>query len=145
MTKIIRSALVRYPAKAMFVLVEDVESYPDFLPWCRASRVLRRMDGGVIEAELEIARAGFQQSFATRNSSSDFREIRMQLLSGPFRRLEGVWQFMELRQDACKVTLDLEFELASRLVAAAFGGIFGQICDTMVGAFSERAKQVYGP
>lgn len=142
MTHVNKSALVRFPAHLMYALVEDVESYPKFLPWCAKSRVLRR-SGDVVDAELEIAKAGFHKSFATRNTLLAPREIRMSLLEGPFAHLEGVWTFSALRQDASKISLDLAFEMHGALANLAFGALFNQICNTMVGAFCDRAKQLY--
>jgi len=144
MTTIERSALVRFSARSMFKLVDDIEAYPEFLPWCSGSRVLQRSDD-FVDAELEIARGGFRKSFATRNKvSASGEEIRMSLLNGPFSSLEGVWKFVPLREDASKVCLKLDFELASRLGGLAFGTMFSQICSSMVSAFSNRAKEIYG-
>ena len=142
MTRICRSALVRLPARRLFEIVDDIEAYPEFLPWCSASRILQRQ-GDLVEAELDIARGGFNQSFSTRNTVAAPREIRMSLLRGPFRRLEGVWTFTELREDASKISLELEFDLSGMLASLAFGAIFTQICDTMVEAFSERARALH--
>ncbi|BBL72134.1 type II toxin-antitoxin system RatA family toxin [Methylogaea oryzae] len=143
MTVIQKSALVRFPAAAMYDLVNDIERYPEFLPWCSASRVLSRSPD-VVEAELDIARGGFNKSFATRNLLKPGEEMRMTLLRGPFDFLEGVWTFTPLREDASKIALDLRFELSGALASLAFGAVFNQICGTMVSAFSERAKQLYG-
>ncbi len=142
MTTVSRSALVRFPAHLMYELVEDVESYPRFLPWCSASRILRR-SGDVVDAELEISKAGFQKSFATRNTLLAPEQIRISLLEGPFSHLEGVWTFTPLRKDASKISFDLEFEMTGKLANLAFGTIFNQICNTMIDAFNERAKAVY--
>jgi ribosome-associated toxin RatA of RatAB toxin-antitoxin module len=142
MTTVSKSALVRFPAHMMYELVEDCESYPQFLPWCRASRVLRR-SGDVVDAELEISKAGFHKAFATRNTLLAPQEIRISLLEGPFSHLEGVWTFLPLRADASKISLELEFEMSGALANLAFGAIFNQICNTMVGAFCDRAKALY--
>jgi ribosome-associated toxin RatA of RatAB toxin-antitoxin module len=142
MTRVQKNALVRFPAHLMFEIVDDVVSYPQFLPWCSASRILRR-SGDVIDAELVISKAGFNQSFATRNTVLAPQEIRITLLNGPFSHLEGVWTFTPLRADASKIALDLEFEMSGKLANLAFGALFGQICDTMVGAFHERAKALH--
>ncbi len=142
MTTVQKSALVRFPAHIMFELVEDIDSYPKFLPWCSGSRIIRR-SGDIVDAELEISRAGFNKSFATRNTILAPQEIRMSLLNGPFSHLEGVWTFTPLRSDASKISLDLEFEMSGKLASLAFGAIFNQICNTMVGAFSDRAKALY--
>ena len=142
-TVVQKSALVKFSARQMFELVEDVESYPKFLPWCGGSRILRR-EGDIVEAELQIAKAGFHKSFATRNRLEKYGKIYMNLLEGPFSSLEGVWNFIPLREDASKITLDLEFEIAGKLAALAFGPVFNQICNTMVTSFTQRAKTIYG-
>lgn len=139
-----KSILVRYPAQFMFRLVEDIEAYPQFLPWCRSSRILRRQ-GDEVDAEIEIARGAFHKKFATRNRHMGHTEIRLKLLDGPFTHLQGAWTFQALHEEACKVSLNLEFEISGRLANLAFGAMFGQICNTLVGAFSQRAKEVYGP
>lgn len=143
MRKIHKSALVRHSADLLFDLVDDIESYSKFLPWCRASRVLKR-EGNMVEAELEVARGRFQQTFATRNFNDPGRQIHMTLLRGPFTHLEGVWRFQPLRENASKITLDLEFEMASRLGRLAFGPVFNHICETLVDAFTQRARSLYG-
>jgi ribosome-associated toxin RatA of RatAB toxin-antitoxin module len=142
MTTVQKSALVRFPAHLMFELVEDIPTYPQFLPWCSGSRIIRR-SGDVVDAQLDISRAGFNKSFATRNTILAPQEIRMSLLTGPFSHLEGVWTFTPLRSDASKISLDLEFEMSGKLASLAFGAIFNQICNTMVSAFSDRAKALY--
>ena len=142
MAAVSKSALVRFPAYLMYELVEDCESYPKFLPWCSASRILSR-SGDVVDAELEISKGGFHKSFATRNTLLAPQEIHITLLEGPFAHLEGVWKFTPLREDASKISLDLEFEMAGKLANLAFGTIFNQICNTMVGAFCDRAKDLY--
>lgn len=143
MAKIEKSALVRFPAASMCILVEDIESYPHFLPWCRSSNVLRR-EGDLVEAELEIARGGFHKRFATRNRHVGKEEIHISLLSGPFSHLEGIWRFQSLREDASKISLEIDFELSGKLADLAFGALFSQICNTLVGAFTERARVLYG-
>ena len=126
----------------MFDLVNDVESYPEFLPWCSASRILRREDD-TVEAELMISKGGFNKSFATRNTLVQGSRITLSLLNGPFSSLSGTWNFIPLREDASKITLDLEFEMSGRLANLAFGTVFNQICNTMVASFTQRAKDVY--
>ena len=142
MATVKKNSLVRYPAHLMYDLVEDVESYPKFLPWCSGSRILHR-SGNIVEAELEISKAGIHKSFATRNTLLAPGEIRISLLEGPFEHLEGVWTFTPLRPDASKIELDLEFEMSGKLATLAFGTLFNQICNTMVEAFINRAKTAY--
>jgi ribosome-associated toxin RatA of RatAB toxin-antitoxin module len=142
MTVVQKSALVKFSAKQMFDLVNDIESYPKFLPWCSASRILKR-EGDIVEAELTISKGGFKKSFSTRNRIDQGGQITVSLLEGPFTYLEGVWTFMPLREDASKISLDLEFEMPGVLASLAFGTVFHQICNTMVTSFIERAKMVY--
>lgn len=142
MTLVQKSALVKFSAQQMFDLVNDIESYPKFLPWCSGSRVLKR-EGDYIEAELMISKGGFKKSFSTRNKIDQGGVITVSLLDGPFTHLEGVWKFMPLRDDASKISLDLEFEMSGKLASLAFGAVFNQICNTMVSSFTNRARQVY--
>ncbi len=142
MTHVQKSALVKFSALQMFELVDDIESYPEFLPWCRGTRILKR-EGDIVEAEIQISKAGFNKSFATRNRNDGHGKIFLSLLNGPFSSLDGFWEFMPLREDASKISIDLEFEMNGKLASLAFGTIFNQICNTMVSSFSERAKQIY--
>ncbi|MSP27572.1 MAG: type II toxin-antitoxin system RatA family toxin [Methylococcales bacterium] len=141
-TVIHKSALVKFSAQQMFDLVNDIEAYPQFLPWCGGSRILKR-EADFVEAELLIAKAGFHKTFATRNCIDQGGSMTISLLNGPFSRLDGVWNFMPLREDASKISLDLEFEMSGMLANLAFGAVFNQICNTMVSSFITRAKQVY--
>lgn len=138
-----KSALVKYSAQQMFDIVDNIEAYPEFLPWCGGTRILKR-EGDIVEGEIIIAKAGFHKAFATRNRLVVGEKIYMSLLEGPFSSLEGVWQFMPLREDASKISLDLEFEVSGKLASLAFGPVFNQICNTMVSSFTQRAKQLYG-
>lgn len=143
MTSIQKSALVKFSAQDMFKLVDDIESYPDFLPWCSGSKIISRTEE-VVEAELSISKGGFNKAFTTRNVIDRGGRITMTLVKGPFSYLEGVWNFMPLREDASKISLDLEFEMSGVLANLAFGTVFNQICNTMVSSFTQRAKDIYG-
>jgi ribosome-associated toxin RatA of RatAB toxin-antitoxin module len=142
MTRIEKSALVKFSAQQMFDLVNDIERYPQFLPWCSGSRIIKRADN-IIEAELSISKGGFQKNFSTRNTLEYGSKMTVELLDGPFSHLTGEWNFSPLRDDASKITLDLEFELSGKLASLAFGAVFNQICNTMVSSFTQRAKDVY--
>lgn len=142
-TVVQKSALVKFSAQQMYALVEDIESYPQFLPWCSGSKILHK-ENNIVDGRLDIAKAGFHKSFATRNRLDPSGKIYLSLLEGPFSSLEGVWSFLPLREDASKISLDLEFEISSKLTSLAFGPVFNQICNTMVTAFTQRAKVIYG-
>ena len=143
MSTVQKSALIKYSAQQMFQIVDDIEAYPEFLPWCSGSKILKREDD-IVEAELQISKAGFNKSFATRNRNDGHGKLFMTLLDGPFSSLDGVWDFMPLREDASKISLDLDFEMHGKFASLAFGAVFNQICNTMVKSFTDRAKQVYG-
>ncbi len=142
MTLVQKSALVKFSALQMFELVNDIESYPQFLPWCSDSHIITRGDD-FVEAELVINKGGFKKAFSTRNRIDWGGKITVSLLDGPFSSLEGVWRFMPLREDASKISLDLEFEMSGKLASLAFGAVFNQICNTMVSSFTSRAKEIY--
>jgi ribosome-associated toxin RatA of RatAB toxin-antitoxin module len=144
MHRVERSVLVPYSAAEMYDLVADVRSYPRFLPWCAGAHVRPQTDGS-IEATVDIQYRGVRSSFTTLNAHEAPREIRMQLVDGPFRRLGGEWTFAPLREDACKVHLRLTFQFASGVVGRAIAPVFEGIASSMVDAFSKRAGSVYGP
>lgn len=127
----------------MYALVNDVESYPQFLPWCRSTRVLSRNEDEV-RATIELARGGIQKSFTTCNRLQKDKMIEIRLVEGPFHHLEGFWRFDALDEKASRVSLDLDFDFSSRILSLAFGPVFGQIANTLVDSFQKRAVQVYG-
>ncbi len=137
-----RSALIAFSAESMFKLVNDVESYPDFLPGCAQSRIDEQTDSSM-RASLLIAKAGVRQWFTTSNHLTTNQRIDMKLVDGPFNHLSGGWVFTALAEDACKIELNLTFEFSSRLAQAAFGKVFNAIASSMVDAFTRRAKQIY--
>jgi ribosome-associated toxin RatA of RatAB toxin-antitoxin module len=143
MPNIHKSALVPYSTAQMFALVDDIDSYAQFLPWCRSSQVLSRSEDEV-RATLEIAHGSLRKSFTTRNRTQMDKMIEMRLEEGPFRHLEGFWRFDVLGEQASKVSLDLDFEFSSKLVGLAMGPVFSQIANSLVDAFTKRAVQVYG-
>ncbi|WP_127471027.1 type II toxin-antitoxin system RatA family toxin [Thiomicrorhabdus aquaedulcis] len=142
MKKITRSALLPYSATQIYNLVNDVNAYPAFLPWCGGARVVSQ-NGLEMIAEVTIAKAGIKQTFRTRNHLVPPERIGMQLEQGPFKALTGEWTFKALDVDACKIFFEVEFEVNS-LLGLALGPIFEHIASTMVDSFCERAKHVYG-
>lgn len=142
MTTIKRSALVAFSARQMFELVNGIEDYPRFLPWCRSSRVLNRTDTE-IEASLEIAWSGIHKHFTTRNRLYPYERIDITLVEGPFRHLEGHWRFVALGETGCEVNLDLEFELAGHFLEVLFQPVFHRIANSLVDAFCKRAAEIY--
>lgn len=142
MPQISRSALVPFSAQKMFELVNDVESYPAFLPGCSGTKILESSDEHMM-ASVDVSKAGIKKTFVTRNQLIGVNKIDMQLVEGPFRRLVGGWHFTELDAEACKVELKLDFEFTNGLVEAAFGKVFRDLTNNMVNAFTQRAREVY--
>ncbi|WP_295886760.1 type II toxin-antitoxin system RatA family toxin [uncultured Thiohalocapsa sp.] len=138
-----KSALVRHSAEQMFKLVADVEGYPQFLPWCNSAKLLSATDEEIC-GRIEVARMGVRQTFSTCNRIEPPERMYIDLIDGPFRKLTGLWTFRRLREDACKVELELDFEFSGRLIDKAFGGVFGTIANSLVDAFCKRADEVYG-
>jgi len=133
-----------YTPDQMFDLVNDVEAYPRFLPWCRDSRILSKNED-VICASLNIAKGGIHHKFSTRNVLDQGNAIRIELIDGPFRHLEGYWQFKPIGNDqGCRVQLDMDFEFSTRLLDLALGPVFTQISGSLVDAFCKRAQEIYG-
>lgn len=143
MRSVKRSALVPYTAQQMFGLVDDVATYPEFLPWCHSAEVHSRSDE-VVEATLELQKGAISKKFTTRNSRRKFEAIDLALVGGPFKHLRGGWRFKDLGDAGSKVSLDLEFEFESRLTDMIFGTFFEEICNSLVDAFSRRAAVVFG-
>lgn len=143
MPNVSRSALVVHSPQNMYELVNAVANYPDFLPWCDASEV-HEEDTSAMLATVAIAKGGINKSFTTRNQMIQGQSIQMQLVDGPFSKLEGLWKFEPLGPEACKISLNLNFEFDSPVLRASFGKIFDQIAGSMVDAFVLRANQTLG-
>lgn len=140
MKRIARSAIVECSAEAFYALVEDIEAYPSFLPWCAAAQVRERAPGRTV-ATLTLAAKGLRHAFTTENENRPGRGIEMRLLEGPFRRFAAHWRFTPLGAQAVKVEFALEYEFASRLVAAALNPVFGRLADSTVEAFVRRVGE----
>jgi ribosome-associated toxin RatA of RatAB toxin-antitoxin module len=142
MKRIARSAIVEHTAGEMFALVDDIASYPRFLPWCVDATVEERTAEGV-RATLAVGLRGLRTSFTTQNANRPAEAIEMRLVHGPFRRFAGAWRFRPLSDTACSIEFSLEYELAGPL-ARVLAPLFDRIADTMVDAFTRRAGEVYG-
>ncbi len=143
MTHVQRSALVPYSSAQMYALINDIETYPQFLPWCRSASIHAYGDDQ-ITASIELHKSGITKSFKTRNTLLVDQRIDMQLIDGPFKTLEGSWEFTQLGDTGCKVILDIRFVLDNRIMSFAFGAVFEEICNSLVDSFSNRARSVYG-
>ena len=142
MKHIARSAIVEHTAAQMYALVDDIESYPRFLPWCREARV--EQIGGKKRATLVAGLGGIKQSFTTQNENQPARSIDMCLVEGPFKHFAAAWRFTPLAEHACQVEFSLRYQFASRPLAKLLEPLFDQIADTMVDAFTRRADESHG-
>ena len=140
MSRIERSALVRRPAALMFALVHDVEGYPARFGWCDGARILQR-DERELVARLDVRMGGLRQSFTTRNRFEPDARIDLSLVDGPFSRLSGVWTFTPLTDEACKVALVLDFDMAAKWVGSALAGGFRALADRLVDDFVREARR----
>lgn len=138
-----KTVFLGYSAEQMFDLVAQVEEYPKFLPWCGGVNVLERSEEALI-ACLAINFHGVRQSFTTSNYNARPTHMKMQLVDGPFKVMNGTWNFKVLRPDACKVEFDLHYEFSSLILEQIIGPVFGVIANSMVDSFCKRAETVYG-
>lgn len=133
---------VPYNVAEMYELVNRIEAYSEFLPWCTESRIVSR-DEDTVKACLTLRGGGISKSFTTSNRLQKDKMIMISLVNGPFRHLEGFWSF-EPTQNGCRVRLNLDFEFTSHFLVLAFSPVFEQIAQSLIRAFSERAQHVYG-
>lgn len=138
-----KSVLVGHTAQQMFDLVDKVEHYPEFLPWCGGSKVISR-NGDQLIARIDIDYMHIKQHFSTENSNDPPNLIKMRLLDGPFKQLDGEWRFKPLGEDACKIEFVLHYEFSNKLLDAVLGPVFSYIANSFVEAFIQRAEIVYG-
>jgi ribosome-associated toxin RatA of RatAB toxin-antitoxin module len=140
---IVKSVIVPYTPEQMFGLVDAVEYYPEFLPWCSGVAVARH-DGEVTVATLSIQYRGVRQSFTTEVSKHPPRAMRIGLVRGPFRTLDGDWTFTPLSQAGCRVEFRMHYEFSSRLLERLVGPVFNHIASSLVDAFVKRARAIHG-
>ena len=148
MKTIHKSVLIWFSAEEMYALVTDVPRYPEFLPWCERGKVLEKHDNGMV-AEIGMSLGGFRKSFTTRNVHVPGRQVKLELVNGPFKQLHGTWDFHPLTnpntqepQRACRIELTLNYEFES-MFGSLVGPLFDKIASTLVDAFVKRAEQVY--
>ena len=143
MTHIQQSALLPYSAQAMFDLVNDIVSYPEFMEGCLGAEVLSQSDVEVL-ARLDLGKAGFKYSFSTKNILNSPKAIKMVLVDGPFKHFDAFWSFDALTEEACKASLDMTFEFKSGLLDLALKNLFNSSCKNLVNAVCKRAEKLYG-
>jgi coenzyme Q-binding protein COQ10 len=143
MSEIHQSAAVPHSAVQMFELVENINAYPQFLPWCENAEVLSRSVDSV-RARLTVKKGRLRYTFTTDNVAQPPHQLELRLVDGPFKRLSGVWRFVDNALGS-RVSLDLQFEFSNRILAATLSPLFKTIAGSMVDAFKKRAAEIYGP
>ena len=143
MPSLSRSALVMFSVEQMYQLINDIVAYPQFIPDCGDSKIISQ-DQHEMVAGLLVAKGGLEKWFTTKNTLLSNTEINMTLVDGPFKKLIGSWQLTKLSEEACKISLHLEYEFSSKVFDLAFGRVFNSLANNMVQAFTQRAKDVYG-
>lgn len=142
MSSIHRSALLPYSNAQIYMLVNDIEAYPHYMDGCVGASVIST-DASHMEARLDLARGGISQSFTTRNELHPYERIQLTLKDGPFDHFDGAWRFQALAENACKVSLDLEFRVRGGLLTAAAAHLLERVTGNLVDAVVRRAQEVY--
>jgi ribosome-associated toxin RatA of RatAB toxin-antitoxin module len=138
-----KAVFLGYSTEQMFALVDRVEDYPLFLPWCGGVEVLERQDHRLV-AKIAIQYHGVHHAFTTENTNAPPTSMKMRLVEGPFRHLDASWTFKPLKADACKVEFDMHYEFSNRLLEQIIGPVFNMIANSFVDSFCKRAEAVYG-
>ncbi|HEX6019986.1 MAG TPA: type II toxin-antitoxin system RatA family toxin [Burkholderiaceae bacterium] len=147
MKRVHKSVLLWYSPREMYDLVIAVEQYPKFLPWCESAEVLQRGDDSMV-ARLTLAYAGVRHAFTTRNVNQPARSVLVQLVDGPFSKLDGLWQFEPIgsadAEAACRIEFDLDYGFSSKPLETVLSPVFDKVANTLVDRFVQRAQAVYG-
>jgi len=142
MAQVQKTVLIHHSASRMFALVDDVKKYPEFLPWCGGVDLIKQDDTSTI-ATLHIAYHGLHQKFTTENHKTSPHLMEIQLKDGPFKHLEGIWRFIALNEEACKIEFMLNYEFANGFLDKLISPVFSHITNTFVDSFVARADKVY--
>ncbi len=144
MVKVEKNVLVPHSAEQMFTLVDRVEDYQTFLPWCGGINLIERSEQ-TTTATIYIDYHGLKQSFTTQNQKHFPNKMEMQLKDGPFKHFNGQWRFIALNENACKIEFILEYEFSNALLGKIISPVFSHIANTFVDSFVTRAEQVFKP
>ncbi len=143
MTEISKTTVVPYTSDEMYVLVNDIESYPIFLPWCTEAKIISQQEES-LTATLSMVLGKIKQSFTTENTMQDGSRIDIQLIEGPFKHLSGYWRFIQEDEQSCHIHLHMHFEFKNKIIKHMLGKAFYKVMDTLVDSFVQRAQQIYG-
>jgi ribosome-associated toxin RatA of RatAB toxin-antitoxin module len=140
MHNIHKSAIVLHSSKKMFQLVDSVENYPRFLPWCGSTQILERDNSKTI-ASIEINYKGIRQTFTTENTKKQNKEMMIKLIDGPFQSLSGQWIFKNLDNNSCQIELKLEYQFSNIILEKLISPVFNMIANTFIDEFIKEANK----
>lgn len=143
MKTVSKHAIVPYSASQMYHLVNDVASYPEFVPDCTGI-VIHANAGNVMDVSMMVEKMGIKMTMRTRNTLFPNEKVAMDLESGPLKHLHGQWLFTPLNEQAAKIEFHLQFELTSGLLKRVLASYFKGLAETMITAFEKRAREIYG-
>ncbi|CAG7602062.1 type II toxin-antitoxin system RatA family toxin [Candidatus Vallotia tarda] len=143
MAEVQKTVCIHYSPELMFELVTDIDDYPNFLPWC-SSVEIKKQDETSVEARINIRFKGIQQNFTTYNRQKRPERIDIEFKEGPFKRFTGYWNFIQLKDNACKVEFALRYMFSNIILEKLIGPIFHHIANTFVESFVRRAEERYG-
>jgi len=138
-----RSALLPYSAQQMYNIVNDIRAYPQFLKWCKESQIISETSNDVV-AKLLIKYSKLNFEFTTKNTNTQNQSIKLSLVDGPFNELHGEWRFDALNENACKVSLELQFDFKQKITKHIMAKVFSNLVSTQIEAFKDRANDLYG-
>jgi ribosome-associated toxin RatA of RatAB toxin-antitoxin module len=141
MNTISRKEFVKFSPKQMYDLVNNVNQYHEFIPWCTKSIIIDGEPKDWMIAKLTFNFHGIQQSFTTRNQL-EVNIIRIQLVDGPFEHLDGTWSF-NATSDGCEIALDMNYKFVNSWLSGAFEPAFKQVSELLIDSFKDRAYEVY--
>ncbi len=142
MAQVHKTVYIQHSASQMFALVDDVQKYPQFLPWCGGVDLIKQ-DALSTVATLHIAYHGLQQKFTTENLKTYPNLMEINLKDGPFKHLAGVWRFIALSEQACKIEFELNYEFTNSFLEKIIAPVFSHIANTFVDGFVVRADVIY--
>ena len=140
MHNIHKSVIVFHSRNKMFQLVDSVENYPQFLPWCGSTQIIKRDNNKTI-ASIEINFKGIRQTFTTENTKKQNQEMSIKLIDGPFKSLSGKWMFKNLDKDSCQIELKLEYEFSNIIIEKLISPVFNMIANTFIDEFTKEANR----
>jgi ribosome-associated toxin RatA of RatAB toxin-antitoxin module len=141
MQSIHKSVLIHHHAQAMFDLIDGVENYPQFLPWC-GGVIVHEHTERITDVTIQIRYFGLKTQFRTRNENQPPHAITLHFVEGPFRKLTGTWHLTPLNDQACKIEFHLEYEFANAILERLIGPVFDKIAQTFVDAFVKQADRI---